>query len=167
MIVPPNVAELLGARVRVAEDWPVTVPLPPSEPSCWLLVPRFSEDPSATETEEFFQRRFSPPERRSDPSEIVTPPVKVSAPVRIRVPLPDLKIPAAPETTPERVVLLDPEIVRALLEIPIFPAIVRLPPPAVKVWTDPSVIALLMTWALVELLTMPDPPLVMAFPESV
>ena len=167
VIVPWNIAELLGARVKVPEDRPVTVPLPSSEPSCWLLVPMSNKDPSATETEEFVQRRLFPPESRSDPAEIVTPPVKVLAPERIRVPLPALTISAVPKTTPERVVLLEPAIVSALLEIPIFPAIVRLPPPAVNVWTDPSAIALLIIWALVELFTMPPPPLVMAFPDKV
>ena len=131
--------------MRVEDDWPVTVPPPLSEPSCWLLVPRFSEDPVATETEEFVQRRLSPPERRSDPAAIVTPPVKESAPERIRVPLPALTIPAVPETTPARVVLLDPAIVRELLDRLMLPVIVRLPAPAVKAWTDPSTTALLIT----------------------
>ena len=104
----------------------------------------FNTDPVATETEEFVQRRLAPPERRSIPEEIVTPPVKVLAPERIRVPLPALTISAVPETRPERVVLLEPAIVRELLDRLMLPAIARLPVPAVKVWTDPNTTALLI-----------------------
>ena len=92
--------------------------------------------------------------------------MKVSAPVSINVPVPDLTIPPIPDSKPVMSVLLEPLTVSVLPEEATFPAITRLPLPAVKDCDAPSVRDVETVWVLVELFAFPPDPIVSEFPEK-